>query len=81
MAVRQNYGQPGTLWDGGPASGANGLSSERATFTAGTGGPEGDHVATVAQAFEVPGLVATGQNVRVTEVRPCLYHTGTTAEL
>ena len=58
-----NYGQVGTLWDGGPSNGSNGVASERATTINGTGGPEGDHAATVVVPFEGPGLASTGDPV------------------
>ena len=80
-ALEQNFGQIGTMWDGGPANGVNGLASERGTFTSGTGGPEGDHVSTVADDFEVPGLAAGSGNFILEEFRPCLYHPGTSAEM
>jgi hypothetical protein len=68
-------GTPGTLWANGPSNSVNGLASERATWTTGTGGPEGDHIATVAEDFYV------SQTSQVTEIRVCLYHDGTTAEM
>ncbi len=68
-------GTPGTLWANGATNSVNGLASERATFTTGTGGPEGDHIATIAEDFYV--TVAS----QVTEIRVCLYHDGTTAEM
>ena len=66
---------PGTLWDNGPNNLVNGLASEADTFTSGTGGPEGDHVATVADDFI---LAATSE---LTEIRVCFFSGTPTAEL
>jgi len=68
-------GVPGTLWDNGGSNSVNGLTSERNTSISGTGGPEGDHASTIADDFV---LTTTAQ---LTEIRVCLYHDGTTAEL
>lgn len=68
-------GTPGNVWDNGPSNSVNGLSSERATFTNGTGGPEGDHISTIANDFVITGVT------ELTEIRVCLYHNGTTAEM
>ncbi len=67
---------PGTLWDNGGDDLVNGLASERNTFTTGTGGPEGDHVSSIADDWDA---LPTGQTL-VQEFRVCLFHTGTTAE-
>ena len=67
---------PGTLWDGGGSDGVNGLASERRTFTTGTGGPEGDHIATIADDFNL-----TGGPWSITEMRACMFqNTSTEAE-
>ncbi|MCB9176287.1 MAG: hypothetical protein H6648_03940 [Caldilineae bacterium] len=71
----------GTLWENGPANLVNGLASERNTFTTGTGGPEGDHIATIAVDFDVPGLAAGAGSFTLEEFRICLFHTGTTSEM
>ncbi len=68
-------GTPGTLWANGASNGVNGLASERATFTVGTGGPEGDHISTIAEDFYV------AEASLITEIRVCLFHNGTTAEM
>lgn len=71
--LEQNFNQIGTLWDGGPTNGVNGLASERSTFTSGSGGPEGDHIATIANDFEVPGLAAGSGSFLLEEFRICFY--------
>jgi hypothetical protein len=66
---------PGNVWDNGPANGINALTSERDTNISGTGGPEGDHASTIADDFDL------ASNTNIEEIRVCLYHDGTTAEL
>ena len=66
---------PGTLWDNGPFNGVNGLTSEANTFTSGTGGPEGDHVSTIADDF-----IVTGRS-ELTEIRVCFLSGTPSAEL
>jgi hypothetical protein len=66
---------PGTLWDNGAFDGVNGLTSERATFAAGTGGPEGNDISTIANDFEL------NFGARIQEIRACMLHNGTSAEL
>ena len=51
-------------------------ASERRTFTTGTGGPEGDHIATIADDFNL-----TGGPWSITEMRACMFqNTSTEAE-
>ena len=65
-------GTPGTLWDNGANDGVNGLATERNTAVSGTGGPEGDHGATVADDFDLP------EGGSIDEVRVCLWTAATT---
>ncbi|MBK8541720.1 MAG: hypothetical protein IPL60_17210 [Ardenticatenia bacterium] len=54
----------------------NGLTSERRTFTTGTGGPEGDHISTIADDF-----ILTGGPWNITDMRACMFqNTSTEAE-
>jgi hypothetical protein len=63
------------VWDNGGSNQVNGLASERNATVSGTGGPEGDHGSTVADDFQIDSPTI------VDEIRVCLYHNGTTAEM
>ena len=67
---------PGTLWDNGPGTNVNGLTSERRTFTTGTDGPEGDWIGAISEDFET-----LGTKTQIEEVRTCMFSNPTQAEI
>jgi len=68
-------GTAGNLWDNGANDLVDGLASERGTIITGTGGPEGIDASTIANDFVLPSGAA------IQEIRVCLFHDGTSAEL
>ena len=69
----------GNLWDNGINDLVNGLASERRTFTTATGGPEGDHISTIADDFNVPGRLSGGPTFELDEIRACHFANPTEA--